>query len=446
VAQVRWTGRDTVELSEPQGAARTLTSRGALTVVAGDLSVTLRVVETPGLSRFALWSPDGWLPWFVVVCGLSVLTSQVEVFVENLCPWFGVNCPVAEEAGGGQGIDAEYLARLIRRDYAGADEATSPTRKTAKSEKSAPGWLPPGDAEGDLNHLGGAREVDDTPQRVKPLATDSLPTAARRRAPQVVAPQATPAPVAAPQADDGAGDEEEGIVMEAPASEDPAEPSAPLLEREQGWGVPDWMQAEPEEKQIEYVIDRAQRRLRIDPDDPGAISTLAYYEFLAEDFDGAEKSYDRLIAMFPEDAAAYNNKALIYKRKGDYTREEGMYRLALALDPGDTTALNNLAVNLAHQGKFDEALQIMKELEITLPNDPYSDLHRAKIQASMGNDDAALVFMALALSGAARMDLLHQIEFRQDIRVDPSFARLREDPRFRDLLTKWYGSDSPLGK
>ncbi len=446
VAQARWTGRGTVELSEPQGATRSLAPNGALTVVAGDLSVTLRVVEAPGLTRFALWSPDGWLPWFVVVCTLTVLTSQVEVFVENLCPWFGIACPVERDAGGGQGIDAEYLARLIRHDYAGADEATSPKRKAEKTEKPAPGWLPPGDAEGDLNHLGGAREVDSTPQRVKPLATDSVPAAARRRTPNVVAPQATPAPVAAPQADDGTGDDAEGITTEAPPDDVPKPPSAPLLERDQGWGVPDWMQAEPEEKQIEYVIDRAQRRLRIDPDDPGAISTLAYYEFLAEDYDGAEKSYDRLIAMDPADAAAYNNKALIYKRKGEYLREEGLYRLALALDPGDTTALNNLAVNLAHQGKFDEAVRIMKELETTLPADPYSDLHRAKIQAAMGNDDAALRFMELALSGAARMDLLHQIEFRQDIRVDPAFAHLREDPRFRAVLTKWYGSDSPLGK
>lgn len=447
VAQVRWTGRDSVELSEPQGATRRLEPGGVLNVVAGDLSVTLRVAEAPALRRFALGSPDGWLPWFVVVCTLSLVTSQVEVFVENLCPWFGVNCPVPHEAGGASGIDAEYLARLIRHDYAGSEEAMPAARKRAeRTEKSAPAWLPAGDAEGDLNHLGGAREVDSTPQRVKPTATDSVPAAARRRTPTAPPPEPAVAPVAAPQADDGTGDDAEGIAAEAPPTEDPKEPAAPLTEVELGWGVPDWMQAEPEEKQIEYVIDRAQRRLRIDPDDPGAVSTLAYYEFLAEDFDAAEKSYDRLIAMFPEDAAAYNNKALIYKRKGEYTREEGLYRLALALDPGDTTALNNLAVNLAHQGRFDEAVRIMKELEATLPDDPYSDLHRAKIQAAMGKDDDALAYMEKALSGAARMDLLHQIEFRQDIRVDPAFARLREDQRFRDVLTKWYGSDSPLGK
>lgn len=449
VAQARWTRRDAVEVSDGAGATRRLAVGDTLTVHAGELKVVLTLLETRGLARFAPWTSDGGLPWFVVVCTLSLLTSQIEVFVDNRCVWFGIDCPVPSSGAGGIPVDAEYLARLIKHDYAGAEEGSqTPQARREATERKAPGWLPQGDPDGDLSHLGGAREVSSTPQRVKPQATDDIPAAAPRPEdvppPVETAPDEAPAPT--PQIDDGAGQEEDGLAVEAPPSDDPVEPSAPLSEREEGWGVPDWMQAAPEEQQIEYVIDRAQKRLRIDPDDPGAMSTLAYYEFLAEDYAGAEKTYDRLIAMFPGDSAAYNNKALIYKRKGDYTREEGLYRLALALDPGDTTALNNLAVNLAHQGRFDEALHIMQGLETTLPDDPYSDLHRAKIFAAMGKDADALAAMEKALSGAARLDLLHQIEFRQDIRVDPAFAHLREDARFRDLLTKWYGNDSPLGR
>ena len=42
------------------------------------------------------------------------------------------------------------------------------------------------------------------------------------------------------------------------------------------------------------------------------------------------------------------------------------------------------------------------------------------------------------------LDTLHHIEFRQDIRLDPSFAKLRETRRFRAILLKYYGDDTPV--
>ncbi|MCK6518306.1 tetratricopeptide repeat protein, partial [Myxococcota bacterium] len=104
----------------------------------------------------------------------------------------------------------------------------------------------------------------------------------------------------------------------------------------------------------------------------------------------------------------------------------------------NTHALNNLAVNLAHQRRFDEALAIMERLDRLEPNDPYGDLHRAKIYASRGDSDAALALLDDALAGMQRLDTLHNIEFRQDIRLDPAFGGLREDPRFNDLLVRYY--------
>ena len=51
---------------------------------------------------------------------------------------------------------------------------------------------------------------------------------------------------------------------------------------------------------------------------------------------------------------------------------------------------------------------------------------RAKILAEMKQDDEAIQVMKRALTGMQALDTLHSIEFRQDLRVDPSLARLRE--------------------
>ena len=148
--------------------------------------------------------------------------------------------------------------------------------------------------------------------------------------------------------------------------------------------------------------------------------------------------------MLPEDPAGYNNKALIFKRRGDYAEEERLYRVALDLKPNDTTAMNNLAVNLGHQGKFEEALGLMKELEVLTPGDPYADLHRAKIYAEAKNEEMAYVYLIKALEGMKALDTLHHIEFRQDIRLDPSFKVLRKQSRFRSLMWQYYGTDAPI--
>ena len=100
--------------------------------------------------------------------------------------------------------------------------------------------------------------------------------------------------------------------------------------------------------------------------------------------------------------------------------------------------MSNLAVNLAAQERYDEALAIMGQRDRLEPDDPYGDLHRAKIYASRGDAELALTLLDDALAGMQRLDTLHNIEFRQDIRLDPAFRVLREDPRFNDLLVRYY--------
>jgi len=217
-------------------------------------------------------------------------------------------------------------------------------------------------------------------------------------------------------------------------------------EEQQGWGLRDWLDAAAKvDREVIAEAERiARRRVTIDPDSPSALGALAYYQYLSEAYDEAEKTFDRFIEKEPEDPGGYNNKALVYKRRGEYVREEGLYRVALALDRGDVVAMNNLAVCLAHQGRFAEALALMKELETLDPDNPYADLHRAKIHAAMGSDEVALSYVARALSRMEDLDVMHHIEFRQDIRLDPVFSRMRGDGRFLALLLQYYGDDIPI--
>ena len=118
--------------------------------------------------------------------------------------------------------------------------------------------------------------------------------------------------------------------------------------------------------------------------------------------------------------------------------------MALAYTPNDVTTLNNLAVCLAHQGRLEEALVILDQLETLDPGDPYAELHRAKVHAERDDKEQVYHYLRKALEGMSQLDTLHHIEFRQDIRLDPSFETMRRDPMFRAILVEYYGKETPL--
>ncbi len=334
----------------------------------------------------------------------------------------------------------ELIARLLEEDFEGVEDGYLPeARERPVSEFQINSfYLPAGDV-GDSEDLGGAEVVAERIEHAHAPAqhlSQPLPPA-----PTVadlgVLDEAAPAPelpdVSQPQS---FGHELDGL------AQDHREQEQRLAADKEGWGYKDHdgaMEAHKEAIRIRSEIRLAQAQLKIDPDDAWALQHLAYYQYLAEDYDEAERTHERFVELYPDSPAGYNNLALVYKRRGDYQREEGYYRLALELSPEDAHALNNLAVNLAHQERYDEALAIMDRVGRIEPGEPYADLHRAKILAAMGRHDLALKHLELALAGVAELDTLHTIEFRQDIRVDPAFDPLREEPAFEAILVRYYG-------
>lgn len=454
LAKAHWSAADKVEIEDGRGERHLLERDGAVAIGFGPVRVRFALDRQFRLRRTA---PIPWrasLAWFVCVMGLSVLMDQGLLLHRNRCHWFAVTpwlvqflqCqpPQLASAADGGGINAEYIARLLRQDYAGEDEGVIEPPDVEHDKKNEHMYVPAG-AAGPITEMGGADQTAPEPIRT-PEVEESHRSGAPETPPLVVdSPEAPRVAVPDPQpaADEGVADLDDD--QEDDLSEDP---SPPPVEEEEGWGFKDWMDVSHsrEEMEIEMTIYITRKKLAIDPEDYTALGTLAYYQYLGEDFEGAEATYDRMITLFPDDPAVYNNKALIYKRQRLWEKEESLYRLALAFEPGDATAMNNLAVNLGHQGRYDEALSYMDQVARITPEDPYTDLHRAKIHAAMGNDEMALHYLEQALEGMARLDTLHHIEFRQDIRVDPSFQKLRETPRFRAILERYYGDDSPLSE
>jgi len=369
---------------------------------------------------------------------LPVLMLASALFVAQLTLLQAVYVATNGGAGGFEPTP-EYLARLLRGDHAGEAEGV-----IARLERPRPAgepidgfYLPAGHA-GPPSEAGGGRNVGD---RVRIGNPDPAPGGAEPAPPvgpggelDVVVPNLD-------AAQDGLAD------ADLAAEQDAGDRQPIAVEVTEGWGLSDWydtQDAREDAKEIEQQLELARRILAIDPDDPNALMVRSYYEYLAMDYTAARRTYDRFRTLYPEDPAGWNNLALTYKREGDYVKEEELYRVALSLAPDDDHALVNLALCLGHQGRFEEAWAVLDKLEHLRPGDPYADLHRAKVSASQGKREQAYRYLQRSLASMRKLDTLHNIEFRQDIRLDPSFETMREEERFRKLLLRYYG-DQPGG-
>lgn len=387
------------------------------------VDVAVEIVPQFRLPRLAWGEWDLSLP--VLMLASTLLAAQVALLLQLLGAMSG-------EAGG-FAVTPEYIARLLRGETDGAEQGVIAKRgpRPTDGEAIESFYLPPGTA-GPITRMGGGKNVGARRRLGDPDASPASSAGGAAGAEGLAPPTYTYT--------DG---DHDGV-----ADADEAEPEGPVaVEVDEGWGFTDWYttkDAQEDAQEIEQNLRLAQELLRLDPDDPQGLSVRAYYEYLAMDYKAARRTYERYTKLYPDSGAGWNNLALTYKRTKEYAVEENLYRIALDREPEDTTALINLALCVAHQGRTDEALGIMKRVELLNPGDPYADLHRAKIHALAGDEEQSYRYLQQSLATMRQLDTLHNIEFRQDIRIDPAFERMRGEQRFKDLLLRYYG-DKPEG-
>lgn len=386
------------------------------------LEVELTVVQRFRLPRLRWEQGDIVLP--VIALAVTLLGLQLTMLYVTL---FG-----APGGGGGMEPSPEYIARLLDERYDGEDQGVLAERapRPQAGEAIESFYLQPGH-DGPRTQMGGGKNRGR-------VIRDGSPTAPPAEAAPAVGNQSHAETKVEPNPQPSDADE---------ASEEVAPEEQIAQHITEGWGFSDWYNTEDARRDAEEIheqLELAKRLLKLDPNDPTGLVLRGYYEYLAMNWAATKRTYEKFTRLYPDEPAGWNNLALVYKRTGDYKKEEELYRIALSLAPDDDHALNNLAVCLAHQGRYNEALAIMEQLEELIPEDAYADLHRAKIYAAMGKEDRAYHFLQKSLVAMKKLDTLHNIEFRQDIRVDPAFETMRQQERFEKLLTRYYG-DQPGG-
>ena len=108
-------------------------------------------------------------------------------------------------------------------------------------------------------------------------------------------------------------------------------------------------------------------------------------------------SMNELLARYPQDAHLLYRAALWYRNVRQRQRAENMFNRVLQLDAKFADAFNQLAYIYAAQGKFDQALDAMRQYVALLPNEPNPEDSYAEILQMSGRFDEAIVHYRAAL-------------------------------------------------
>ena len=104
--------------------------------------------------------------------------------------------------------------------------------------------------------------------------------------------------------------------------------------------------------------EMAERALTLDPDLADAHSSMGWIKMSYDwDWEGADASYQRALALDPGSVATLGNAAGLEGALGHFDAAISLYRKAAALDPLRPVIFQNLGVVLYYAGKTDEGLR-----------------------------------------------------------------------------------------
>jgi adenylate cyclase len=178
---------------------------------------------------------------------------------------------------------------------------------------------------------------------------------------------------------------------------------------------------------LEEGREAYRRAYELDPLSVDPILNYAWVAQLAGKEEEAREVLESLDRRHPNDPRIYDGKAEFYALKGDLVTCERLLREALLRDPHEPTLRTDLATVLARTGRRAEAEEELRQAEIDAPTVYGKLLSVLYVRSALGDIEPAM-------EALFRLAEIHAWPYL--IKVHPTFAALRTDPRFAVFLAK----------
>ena len=183
-----------------------------------------------------------------------------------------------------------------------------------------------------------------------------------------------------------------------------------------------------EQKNLDEALKLSEEAVALGRDEVRHLYTLGEVRLALGDEAGAEDAYRAVLALDPEDPSAHLELGLIHERRGGATEAEEHFIESLKSDPGNPRTLYSYASLYYATDDLETAEELL--VRALAADDGYSPALSAlaSIRARNGDYDSSLGYIEKAVE-AGESDAEH---FRRAL----EFAPLRDDPKFRSLLSR----------
>ena len=175
-------------------------------------------------------------------------------------------------------------------------------------------------------------------------------------------------------------------------------------------------------------IDAMEKGRSLDPISENATHDLAWALLLAGRWNQAIRELEPALAKYPQMSELRRVYGFCLFYAGRVQEAFAQFKRVLELKVGDRWGSLNLVQALAALGEVDEAQRRVAELEARAVTEPIPSNGIAIMHHWLGNDEAALTWLEKSVE--ARDYWLVMAPF------DPSLIRLRDNPRFRQLIRR----------
>jgi len=180
--------------------------------------------------------------------------------------------------------------------------------------------------------------------------------------------------------------------------------------------------------EMDQGLAEIRRALQLDPVSIVNRASLGWCLYFARRYDEAIEALKQTIELDPNIHIPYIYLGRACWRKGRFEEAVESFQQAVALSNGDIPIRAELIAARAIAGDRDEARSLLDELQAAPSQNYLSPYYLALIHLALGDDEKTF-----ALLEAAYKEKVPQLFW---LNVEPRFDRLRERPRFRNLLRR----------